>query len=154
MKRSAPLQRKTPLKRGSWKSSPVESKDWRQELRSGGMKRRVKRPTVAEGSKFLAACRGEPCYLRVAGVCALNPADDTVVPCHSNLQMHGAGKGIKAHHRFTFPACGACHFWLDQSKVPTKEHRREATLVALEHWVPVRAKKMGLTEGDICAAQV
>lgn len=33
--------------------------------------KRIKRPTVAEGSKYLAACRGEPCFLRVPGVCAV-----------------------------------------------------------------------------------
>jgi hypothetical protein len=29
------------------------------------MKSRIKKPTVEEGSKYLAACRGEWCYLRV-----------------------------------------------------------------------------------------
>ncbi|VBC97839.1 gp74 [Burkholderia pseudomallei] len=51
--------------------------------------KRIKRPTVAEGSKYLAACRGEPCFLRVPGVCRLNPLDETVVPCHSNQSRHG-----------------------------------------------------------------
>ncbi|MFD1556014.1 nuclease domain-containing protein [Paraburkholderia silviterrae] len=112
---------------------------------------RPRKPTVAEGSKYLAACRDEPCYLRVPGICRLNPNDDTVVPCHSNLLEHGKGKGIKADNRFTFPGCGACHFWLDQSREPTKEQRRDATLDALARWEPVRDRKMGITEGAECS---
>lgn len=121
-------------------------------LRRTAMKKRAKKPTVAEGSLYLAACRGEPCYLRVRGVCSFNPADETIVPCHSNLLEHGKGKGIKAEHRFTFPGCGACHFWLDQSMVPTKEQRRAATLDALSRWEPVRARKMGIT-GELECSQ-
>ncbi|MEX3961045.1 nuclease domain-containing protein [Paraburkholderia sp. EG286B] len=115
-------------------------------LRRSKIESRMRKPTVSEGSKYLTACRGEPCYLRVPGVCRLNPDDETVVPCHSNLLEHGKGKGIKADNRFTFPGCGACHFWLDQSTVPTKEQRRAATLSALARWEPVRAQKMELTE--------
>jgi hypothetical protein len=131
------LMRKTPMKRTA------------RLKRNKPLRSRRRRPTVAEGSRYLAACRGEPCYIRVPGVCALKPVDETVVPCHSNLQVHGAGAGIKADHRFTFPGCLACHFWLDQSIVPTKGQRREATLTALARWEPVRARKMGLPEmGD------
>jgi hypothetical protein len=116
-------------------------------LRRSAMKRRVKKPTAAEGSKYLAVCRDEPCYLRIAGVCtALEWAAPDVVPCHSNLLEHGKGKGIKAAHEFTFPGCRACHFWLDQSSIPTKEQRRAATLAALERWRPVRARKLSPEE--------
>jgi ferredoxin len=141
------MQRRTPLARTPFKRKepkPFALADRKTQERRAEMKRRIKKPTVAEGSKYLAACRGEPCYLRVFGVCSLNPDDDTIVPCHSNLLEHGKGKGIKAAHEFTFPGCGACHFWLDQSKVPTKEQRRAATLAALARWVPVRAAKMGI----------
>lgn len=116
-------------------------------LRRTALKRRLKKPTVEEGSKYLETCRGEPCYLRIAGVCAASDwAAPDVVPCHSNLLQHGKGKGIKAAHEFTFPGCAACHFWLDQSKVPTKEQRRDATLAALRRWLPVRARKLAVEE--------
>lgn len=65
--------------------------------------KRIKRPTVAEGSKYLAACRGEPCFLRVPGVCRLNPLDETVVPCHSNQSRHGKAGAMKARNELRFP---------------------------------------------------
>lgn len=148
MKRSGFGPRKKPMSRGSWKSSPSAATLKQRST----MKRRVKKPTVAEGSKYLAACRGEPCYLRIRGICgALDWAAPEVVPCHSNLLEHGKGKGIKADNRFMFPGCRACHFWLDQSTAPTKEQRRVATLDALARWEPVRDRKMGITEGAECS---
>lgn len=121
----ATLSRSAPMPRGTSKLKSVRRK-----------------PTVAEGSKYLAACRGEPCYLRVAGVCC--DRIDTVVPCHSNQSKHGKGMGIKASHEFTVPGCLTCHAWLDQGAAPraTKVLTYDA---ALEAWVPVRAVKMGLT---------
>ncbi|SDI65010.1 Protein of unknown function [Paraburkholderia steynii] len=100
-----------------------------------------KRVTKAEGSDYLAACRGESCYLRVPGVCC--GRIDTVVPCHSNQSKHGKGMGIKAKHEFTVPGCLTCHAWLDQGDAPreTKVLRFDA---ALDAWVPVRAEKMGM----------
>jgi hypothetical protein len=143
------MQRKTPLKssgfkRESWKNSPVKSSDWRAELRSGGMKRRVKKPSVEEGSKYLAACKGEACFLRVLGVCV---GRNTVVPCHSNQSKHGKGMGIKAKHEFTVPGCGACHAWIDQGPAPREVKFRQWD-VAYARWVPARAAKMGLKEEE------
>lgn len=117
-------------------------------LRPGGvlkpkkaLKTRRKHVTVAEGSKYLAACRGESCYLQVIGVCARRFEDSSVVPCHSNQSKHGKGMSIKAKHEFTVPGCAACHAWLDQGAAP----RETKVLVfdeALEVWVPVREIKM------------
>lgn len=115
--------------------------------RSSAMKSKPKRPTVAEGSKYLAACRGEPCYLRVNGICMHSPL--TVVPCHSNQSKHGKGMGIKAAHEFTVPGCHACHAWLDQG--PAARDTKVLVFDAgLEMWVPVRARKMGLIEEAAC----
>ncbi|RQQ37083.1 nuclease domain-containing protein [Burkholderia stagnalis] len=140
MKRSGFGPRKKPLARGSWsrKSSPLPE----QAPRKTAMKRRPKRPTVAEGSKYLAACRGEHCYLRVPFVCPLNPFDETVVPCHDNSLAAGKGMGIKASHERTVPGCYWCHAWLDQGKA---ERWRKSNVFfgAYREWVPVRARKMG-----------
>lgn len=115
------------------------------------MKRTAKRPTVAEGSKYLAACRGEPCYLRVPGVCRLNPLDDTVVPCHSNQARHGKAGGMKAKNEFTVPGCMWCHAWIDQNWVGTPRLLKfDVWDRAYAAWEPVRARKMGLTE-EACA---
>jgi hypothetical protein len=148
MKRSAPMKRGVPLARTGFKRKQTDAFKTtfhtQTLMRKAAIKTKKKRVKVAEGSKYLAACRNEPCYLRVPGVCRFNPVDETVVPCHSNLLEHGKAKGRKADHEFTFPGCGVCHYWLDQSKVPTKEQRRDATHAALARWVPVRARKMGL----------
>lgn len=98
-------------------------------------------PTVAEGSKYLTACRGEPCYLRVPGICC--GRRDTVVPCHSNQSKHGKGGALKAKHEFSVPGCFTCHSWLDQG--PAARETKVLTFdTALDAWVPVRAAKMGL----------
>jgi hypothetical protein len=142
MKRT-PLQRKTPMKRSGWKSSPAKQTDWRSDLRANpkkGMRSRPKRPTVAEGSKYLEACRGEPCYLRMYGCLG---GGETVVPCHSNQARHGKGMGIKAKHEFTVPGCSNCHALIDQGP-GLREHKFAAWDVAFEAWEPVRARKMGI----------
>ncbi|HEX7906840.1 MAG TPA: hypothetical protein VF534_01940 [Paraburkholderia sp.] len=142
MKRSAPIQRKTPLKRGPWKSSPISSTDWRTQLRSGGIKTRTRKPTVAEGAKYLAACRDEPCYLNV--LCGRSDwADPTVVPCHDNRLSSGKGMGLKARNDRTLPGCMLCHRWLDQGAAP-REEKFAAFDRGFARWEPVRARKMGL----------
>ncbi len=148
MKRSGFGPRKTPMPRGSWsrKSSPLPQ----QAPRKTAMRSRPKRPTVAEGSKYLAACRNEPCYLRVPSVCRLNPLDDTVVPCHSNQARHGKAGNLKAKNEFTVPGCMSCHAWIDQNRVGTpKQVKFDVWDRAFEEWEPARARKMGLME-EVC----
>jgi hypothetical protein len=142
------LQRKTPMKRSGWKSGPAKQTDWRSELRSGGIKRKARKPTVAEGSKYLAACRGEYCYLRVPGVCcSIGWAHESVVDCHSNQSRHGKAGARKADNIYTVPGCGPCHAWLDQNRVGTpKQEKFDVWDRAYEEWVSVRARKMGLVE--------
>ncbi|MBW0450861.1 DUF1364 family protein [Paraburkholderia phenoliruptrix] len=112
-------------------------------MRKAALKTRKKRVTVAEGAKYLAACRGEPCFLRVPGICPLNPDDETVVPCHENSIEAGKGMGIKARHDRTVPGCFRCHHWLDQGPVG-KERKKLIYSNAMAAWMPVRARKMGL----------
>jgi hypothetical protein len=105
-----------------------------------------RKPTVAEGSKFIDACRSEECYLRVPGVCcSIGWASPCVVDCHSNQLRHGKGKGIKADNIYTVPGCGPCHAWIDQNTVGTpKQVKFDVWDRAYEAWKPVRAAKMGL----------
>ncbi|WP_321814681.1 MULTISPECIES: nuclease domain-containing protein [unclassified Paraburkholderia] len=111
--------------------------------RSAPMKRRTRKPTIAEGSRYLDACRGEQCYLRVAGVCS--HCSESVVPCHSNQARHGKGMGIKAAHEFTVPGCQACHAWIDQGAAP-REAKFGVWDSAFERWAPVRAAKLAALE--------
>lgn len=147
MKRTAPLRRKTPLKRTGWRHEPRGSfgglADRATALRRTELKRRVHRPTVSEGAKYLYACRSEPCYLRVPGVCRLNPNDETVVPCHSNQGRDGKGGGLKADNRATVPGCFYCHAWIDQNTVGTpRQVKFDVWDRAYEEWEPVRTRKM------------
>ncbi|POR54557.1 hypothetical protein B0G62_102165 [Paraburkholderia eburnea] len=145
MKRSGFGPRKTPMSRGSWKSSPSAATLKQRST----MKRRVKKPTVAEGSKYLAACRNEPCFLNVK--CPWTDwADPTVVDCHSNQAIHGKAGARKADHKFTVPGCAACHEWLDRSGAPW-EQKCAVFDGALARWVPRRARKMGITEEAECS---
>ena len=110
-------------------------------LRRSTMKRRVRKPTVADGAKYLAACRDEPCYLNVK--CPWTDwADPTVVDCHSNQSAHGKAGALKAKHWFTVPGCAACHEWLDRSGAAW-EAKCAVFNDALERWIPRRARKMG-----------
>ncbi|WP_408588781.1 nuclease domain-containing protein [Paraburkholderia tropica] len=118
--------------------------------RHAAIRRRVKKPTVAEGSKYLAACRNEPCYLRVPGVCRRNPNDETVVPCHENSLAAGKGMGLKSNHARTVPGCFWCHSWLDQGSAPREKKQVTFSQAYLE-WSPVRARKMGITEEVECS---
>lgn len=121
--------RKTPMKPGSgFKSKPGSPFSSfatpKARMKRTEMKKRAKRkPTVAEGSKYLAACRGEPCYLRVPSQCRRNPIDETIVPCHENSLSAGKGMGIKGDHRRTVPGCFWCHAWLDQGRGTLEENR-------------------------------
>jgi hypothetical protein len=58
--------------------------------------------------------------------------------------------GIKAAHEFTVPGCLACHAWIDQGAAP-RGHKFAAWDSAFERWEPVRARKMGITEGAECS---
>lgn len=107
------------------------------------MKSRVKKPTVAEGAKYLEACRGEDCYLRVPSQCRRIPNDETVVPCHENSLSAGKGMGLKSSHERTVPGCFWCHAWLDQGK-DTREEKQIVFRLAYAEWEPVRARKMNL----------
>ncbi|MGU7784903.1 nuclease domain-containing protein [Burkholderia sp. PU8-34] len=115
--------------------------------RRSAIKSRIKRAAVADGSKYLAACRGEPCFLRVPGVCRLNPIDDTVVPCHSNQSRHGKAGWLKAKNEFTVPGCMWCHAWIDQNRAGTpRQVKFDVWDRGYEAWEPVRARKMGLDQ--------
>ncbi|RKE35274.1 uncharacterized protein DUF1364 [Paraburkholderia sp. BL23I1N1] len=112
------LTRKTPLRRTPWKSSPVESKDWRTELHSGGIKRKARKKRSGHDAKMRNACRDQICYLRVPGVCHQLEREDTIVPCHSNESEHGKAGMRKADDKYTVPGCGLCHYWLDFGGAP------------------------------------
>ena len=148
LKRTKPIERRTPLARTAFArkpKSPFSSLANATTTRHRALaKRRVKKPTVADGSKYLAACRGEPCYLNV--LCARSDwADPTVVPCHDNRLSSGKGMGLKARNDRTLPGCMLCHRWLDQGPA-CREEKFAVFDCGFARWEPVRARKMGIGE--------
>ncbi|MBR7929410.1 hypothetical protein [Burkholderia ambifaria] len=148
MKRSKPLERKTPMARAGFakkSKSPFDTLASASTLkRRSAIKHRIRKATVEEGSKYLAACAGQPCYLNV--MCPWTDwADPTVVPAHSNQAKHGKGMGQKAKHEFTLPACLACHTWLDQGGA-MQERKVAAFDAGYARWKPVRDRRMGISQ--------
>lgn len=60
---------------------------------------------------LLDMARGQPCLMRVPGVCA--GGTETTVACHSNLSIHGKAGAWKADDEYSCAGCFACHTWLD-----------------------------------------
>ncbi|WP_345815311.1 hypothetical protein AAGS40_23350 [Paraburkholderia sp. PREW-6R] len=145
MKRSGFAPRSKPMSRGSWSRKDAPLPD--TPLRRSRIKSRVKKPTVEQGSKYLAACRSEACYLNVK--CPWTDWEDpTVVACHSNQSKHGKGVALKAKHWFTVPGCARCHDWLDNSGAPF-DQKCAVFDAALARWEPRRARKMGIEQLEI-----
>lgn len=140
MQRKKPIAR-SPFKRKAKSKAPINPHSGAAVLKGATHK---KKPKPGKDKKMLDACRGEPCYLGVPGVCL--PTSESVVPCHSNEQQHGKGMGIKAHDEFTVPGCSACHAWLDQGPAP-KEVKFGAWRAAYREWEPIRDAKL-TAQGD------
>ena len=56
--------------------------------------------------------------------------DGTVVGAHSNWQVHGKGKGIKASDVYCASLCARCHWRLDQDLTMTRAERKKFWLDA------------------------
>lgn len=139
MLRRSELKRKTPLSAGGARfSSGTGATLTRQStLQRGAIKRRAPKKRAGHEPKYLAACKGECCYLRFPG-CRSYPEDPSVVPAHQN---EGKGMGLKVHDKFTVPACHFCHALYDQSGID-REIKRATFDWAYTRWEPVRAGKM------------
>jgi len=153
LKRERTLKRtsfKVKAKPGQWSTFSKPSKGFQRKAVDPAARdekpvkrRKVSRPKKATGqdAKYLAACRGEACYLRVPDICLRSP--ETVVPCHSNQSRHGKGMGIKAGDRYTVPGCMACHAYIDQGKA-VRDEKFRIWDVAFGIWETVRDLKFGL----------
>jgi hypothetical protein len=139
MKRS-PMQpgkgfksRATPMNRGAATLSRSGSlKPSGKRLAARSKRNSDPRPKTGEAE----LCRGQPCYLRIAGVCM--GGTETTVPCHSNQARHGKGRGIKAHDLYTVPGCWRCHAEIDQGALLTREDKFALWDDAYERWAKDR----------------
>ncbi|WP_026384690.1 DUF1364 family protein [Achromobacter xylosoxidans] len=139
MLRRSPLTRKTPLRAAGFRRTPqaFAGQDRQPTLQRAAIKRRAPKKRPGHEPKYLAACRGERCYLQFAGCCSYE-GDPSVVPAHQN---EGKGMGLKVHDKFTVPACHFCHALYDQSGID-REIKRATFDWAYTRWEPVRAEKM------------
>ncbi|MEX3924382.1 hypothetical protein AB4Y36_10175 [Paraburkholderia sp. BR10936] len=103
------------------------------------------RPKQPKGNdaRYLAACRGEQCYLRLPGCMARGFEHESVVPAHRN---EGKGMGLKVPDEFTVPACYACHMEFDQGMRYPRERKRALWNAAYAVWEQVRMHKLGLAD--------
>ena len=84
--------------------------------------------------------RGQPCTIRIPGVCAPSPENETTVPCHYRLAgLSGAGF-IPPPFMFAF-GCFACHQYVDS------HHDAETRLAHAEGCFRTlgKLKKMGVS---------
>jgi len=97
LQRKAPLQSKIQLKT----KTPIKAK--------APMKRTASKPKsrLAKTGKIRKSAKGQPCLVRVPGVC--NGNTETTVLAHVN----GGGVGVKAGDHEAAYACSTCHEWLD-----------------------------------------
>lgn len=146
MLRRSPLTRKTPLRAtGARLSSSSGAALTRQTtLQRAAIKRRAPKKRAGHEPKYLAACRGEPCFLQIPGVC--RGERDTVVPCHANWSDYGKGMGIKAPDIYTVPGCARCHACLDQGMTLTKAEKKATWEWAYTRWSAARKDKLGATD--------
>lgn len=140
LKRTAGLTRKTPLRATGFRRAPPQAAGIERQapLQRAAIKRRAPKKRAGHAPQYLAACRGERCYLQFAGCCSYE-GDPTVVPAHQN---EGKGAGLKVPDRFTVPACHFCHALYDQSGID-REIKRATFDWAYTRWESARAEKMG-----------
>jgi len=81
---------------------------------SGWRKRGFGKHEYYRDEKLLELAKGEPCLLQATPNC-LGGEGSTTVACHSNLLIHGKGRGIKADDHHSVWGCSRCHTWLDSS---------------------------------------
>ena len=116
LKQGKPLERKTPMGRGTGFKAPVAGAGL---LRVAAVQARAReqkprkplkafRPVMTPIRK---SARGEACTLRFLGICNCNP--ETTAWCHSNRLADGKGIGLKAPDHEGCYGCSDCHAWLD-----------------------------------------
>jgi len=113
-------------------------------LKGTTFKRKARKKRKGHDRAVLSLCGGQPCYLRIDGVCCGDWR--TTVPAHRN---EGKGMGLKTPDKFTVPACFTCHTEYDQGHRLTRDEKRGYFNAAYDRWEPYRDRMLGLeTEGD------
>lgn len=111
------------------------------------------KPKPQRNAHLLSMARGRPCLLRTT-VCSYD--NSTTVAAHSNLLVHGKGRGRKADDCYSVWACARCHAWLDSSYDAEFEQKEAAFMSALvaqvDEWKAI-ADSAAASPKDRAAAQ-
>lgn len=117
LKPGKPLQRKTPMPRGSGFQTPTTGAGLLRvaaRLIKSAREAKPRKPlksTRPVMTPIRKSARGQECTLRFPGICNRNP--ETTAWCHSNRLEDGKGMGIKARDEEGCYGCSDCHAWLD-----------------------------------------
>ncbi|MFT0547471.1 nuclease domain-containing protein [Allopusillimonas ginsengisoli] len=120
-------------------------------MKRSPFKRTSPKKRTGHNKAMLAACKDQPCYLRIPGVCI--GGTETVVPCHANWPEYGKGMGLKAKDIYTVPGCFACHAWLDQGPA-SKVEKKNAWEASYQVWNSVREIKLAPKQNPATAVTV
>lgn len=110
LKQGKPLQRKTPMARGTGFKSAVAGAGLLR-VAAVQLARKPMKKSRAKSTPARRAARGRDCTLMLLGVCNRDPA--TTVLCHSNRLADGKGMGLKAPDSTACFGCSDCHDVLD-----------------------------------------
>lgn len=79
--------------------------------------------------------------------CQICGLDGQTQAAHSNMAIHGKGRGIKAADHFTAALCFACHHDIDAGHSLTKEQKQAMFLDALKRtWAELQARDLLLVD--------
>lgn len=112
--------------------------------------------------RLLDLARGQPCLLRVPGVC--QGGAETTVAAHGNWAIHGKAGARKADDHYSVWSCAACHIgWLDQGRATNAQklavfmagHMRQVEqwrFMAADIGIPTSDRKAALLALDLLNA--
>ena len=99
---------------------------------------------MIRSKKILRHAKGQPCALRLPGICNGNP--ETTVFCH--LNTGGKGMGLKTHDILGFFGCADCHAAYDT--IHGRSGLSEAVISAMcETWVRLVSDGIIIVPQDI-----
>jgi len=91
--------------------------------------------------KYTRSAKGQPCQVRIPGVCRETPEHDTTVLAHLN----GGGMGGKHSSIHGAYACAECHTWLDGGYIKEGRVKTVRDLWHLE--AVIRTQQIMIKEG-------
>lgn len=98
---------------------------------------------MSKQDKYTRSARGQPCQVRIVGICKPAPENETTVLAH----LGGAGIGMKNHNVHGAYACHQCHDAID-GRIRTKHSQLELKLMHFE--AVIRTQRIMIDNGVLC----